>query len=552
MHFNAFLVGKQIMRLGTSSYVNQIYNYIIRIFIPFTFTFLAGCSLLPNELKQAEEILEANPDSALHILQNMHLTNTMSDADKALYGLLYFEALDKTKATLKPDSLIDFSLNYYFNKNDRMRLAKSYFYKAKTLKLAQRFDDATLLYLKALDLIQNSKNYSLLGRIYTDMGDICSVQMDYEESLKKYQQATTYFHQAEDSTEACYVVIYIGRVYRFLKKYDKAQQYYNQVLSQSVDSLLHGLALQEIGINYYKAEKYDSAQYYLKKSTLFPYKGTNYAIRCFVIADLSFFTNQYDSALHYANMALKYPSNFFIQRDCYRILANTEYNRGDLKKLALYMSKYQDCTDSVRKIETQTKTSVLENLYQTSDKVSKSRKYLIVLGITLASIAILSLIVVTHQRRKNKKKEKQLQQAEEKINSKQVLLRESLILKIQETRALQTAKYKKASQSERIELDKELYNICLHIDKWDVFKKLMNQTFNNILTVLENRYEDINRKELIWCCLFLLDIPTPDIALILESQPGSLYKLKQRVAQKMNLQSTKQLDQLLKELSEDK
>lgn len=552
MHFNAFLVGKQIMRLGTSSYVNQIYNYIIRIFIPFTFTFLVGCSLLPNELKQAEEILEANPDSALHILQNMHLTNTMSDADKALYGLLYFEALDKTKATLKPDSLIDFSLNYYFNKNDRMRLAKSYFYKAKTLKLAQRFDDATLLYLKALDLIQNSKNYSLLGRIYTETGDICSIQRDYSEALKKYQQSIIFFEYANEKTEASYSLIAIGRVYRFLNNFKKAHNHYQDILTHTNDSLLIGLTYQEIGINFFYERKFDDAKQYLIKSLQFPYRNNGYAVRCYILADVFLETNQYDSAFHYANMALNYPSTFFNQRDCYRILANTEYSRGDYKQMAFYMSKYQECTDSVRKIETQTKSSVLENLYQTTDKVSKSKKYLIILGITLISIAILSIIIVSLQRRRNKGKEKQLQQAEEKINSKQVLLRESLILKIQETRALQTAKYKKASQAERIELDKELYNICLHIDKWDVFKKLMNQTFNNILTVLENRYEDINRKELTWCCLFLLDIPTPDIALILESQPGSLYKLKQRVAQKMNLQSTKQLDQLLKELSEDK
>lgn len=552
MHFNAFLVGKQIMRLGTSSYVNQIYNYIIRIFIPFTFTFLVGCSLLPNELKQAEEILEANPDSALHILQNMHLTNTMSDADKALYGLLYFEALDKTKATLKPDSLIDFSLNYYFNKNDRMRLAKSYFYKAKTLTLQQRFDDATLLYLKALDIVDKRNDNTLLGKIYSDMGDICSIQKDYNESLKKYEQSIYYFNKAGDTIEACYRLIYKGRVFRFQKKHNEAQKYYKRAFHETSDSLLQGLALQEIGINYYWGKQYDLAHTYLKESLNFPYKGTNYAIRCVNLADLFFEKAIYDSAFYYATMALKYPSTYFNQRDCYRILANTEYSRGDYKQMALYMSKYQECSDSVRKVETQTKTSVLENLYQTTDKVSKSKKYLFALGIAFAGIAILSLIIVSHQRMRNRKKEKQLQQAEEKISSKDLLLRESLILKLQETRTLQAPKYKKASQSERIELDKELYNICLHIDKWDVFKKLMNQTFNNIITVLENRHEDINRKELTWCCLYLLDIPTPDIALILESQPGSLYKLKQRLAQKINLKSTKQLDQLLKDLSEDK
>jgi hypothetical protein len=107
---------------------------------------MASCSLLPNELKYAEKILETNPDSALQILQKIQPTTSMSNADRALYGLLYFEALDRTKSPLKPDSLIDFSLNYYFQNNDKIPLARSYYYKAKTLKIAQRFDDATLLF----------------------------------------------------------------------------------------------------------------------------------------------------------------------------------------------------------------------------------------------------------------------------------------------------------------------------------------------------------------------------------------------------------------------
>jgi len=80
----------------------------------------------------------------------------------------------------------------------------------------------------------------------------------------------------------------------------------------------------------------------------------------------------------------------------------------------------------------------------------------------------------------------------------------------------------------------------------------MNKIFNNIITNLESNYSDLTRKDLIWCCLFLLDIPNQDMAIILNSQPGSLYKLKSRLTQKMNLNSTKDLDQLLKENSKGK
>jgi len=515
--------------------------------------FMYSCSLMPNEIKTAERIMESDPDSALHILQHIHTDKLMmSSSDRALYGLLLFQALEKNSKPLKPDSVINFSVNYYQGTNDKMHLARSYYFKAKIYKQSQRFEDATLLYLKALDLDQNSKDYILLGKIYSDMGDICTIQKDYNESLKKIQLAIECFNRAGDTIESSYKVIDIGRIYRFLKDYKKAQSYYKLALSQTNDSLLQGSAYQEMGTNYYWAKKYDSAQYFLHKSLKFQYKGTNYAIRCYNLADLFFDIKQYDSASHYALLALKYPTTYFNQRDCYRILANTEYIRGDLKQIAFYMTKYQDSSDSVRKIETQTKSSVLEDLHQTNGAFSKSKHFLLILGCIIPLIILLSLFIVYRLRKRNKGKEEQLEQAEEKLIKKQSLLRDRLIQKIEENKAIQLPAYKKVPLSQRDLMDKEIYNACLHVNDWDAFKKLMNQTFNNLIETLETKYTDINRKEMMWCCLFLLNVPTPDLSLVLDSQPGSLYKLKQRLTQKMNLASTKDLDQLLRNLSEDK
>jgi len=48
--------------------------------------------------------------------------------------------------------------------------------------------------------------------------------------------------------------------------------------------------------------------------------------------------------------------------------------------------------------------------------------------------------------------------------------------------------------------------------------------------------------------LQLLDIPNADKMLLLDTTANSLYKLKQRLAQKMSLKSTKELDSFLREL----
>jgi tetratricopeptide (TPR) repeat protein len=515
---------------------------------------------MPNEIKTAERIMETDPDSALHILQHMHTDKLMiTSSDRALYGLLLFQALDKNNKPLKPDSVINYSVNYYLSVNDKPHLAIGYYYKAHQYKKALRFDDATLLYLKALDLIQNNKENVLLGKIYSDMGDICSFQLDYNESLKKYQKSKEYYNQIGDTIDASYKLIDIGRMYRFLKDYKKAQEYYKQALLQTSDSLLQGSAYQEIGIDFYKAKQYDSAHYFFNKSLDFPFNGTNYSIRCYNLAELFFDLQNYDSSFVYAIKALKYPSTFYIQRDCYRILANTEYSRKDFKQMAFYMSKYQDYTDSVRKIETQTKTTILEDLHQTNGAISKSRHSLIVLGCIIPLIILLSLFIVYRLRKRSKGKEKQLEETEVhlgevvvQLTEKKNLFVDSLIHQLQETRSSQSALYKKATILQREQMDRELYYTCLHLNDWEAFKRLMNKTFNNIITTLESIYPDITRKDQIWCCLYLLDVPTPNIVLVLEIQPVSLYKLKQRLTQKLNLNSVKELELFLKTKSERK
>jgi tetratricopeptide (TPR) repeat protein len=503
-------------------------------------------------MKTAEQLMETNPDSALHILQHLHPDITMNDADRALYGILYFKALENNKLSLQPDSLINFSLDYYQKENNHERLATCYFYKGRIYKNAQRYDEATILYLKALDNLKNKTNYILLGKIYADMGDICSIQMDYKESREKYRISIDCFNRAGKKLDACYRVLDIGRSYRLSKDYKTAQKYYLQALIQSEDSIFLGIVLQEMGINYYWAKRYDSAQYYLRKSIHFPYKGTNYSIRYYHLADLFFDIAQYDSAYRYASIALKYPANFVTQRECYRILANTEYRKGDFKQMAYFMTLFQSCSDSVRKVESQTKTTVLEGIHQTSETISKTKQYLLVLCWIIPFIVLLSFFIVFRLRKVSKGKEQKLEQVENKLIQKQNTLKKNLIQKIEDTKALQASTNKKTPLAQRDILDKELYNNSLHLNEWEKFVNLMNLAFNNIISVLESNYPEITKKEITYCCLSLLEVHSTEIALLLECKQDSLYKLKSRLAQKMNLKSTKALDLLLEKIAEGK
>jgi tetratricopeptide (TPR) repeat protein len=524
-------------------------SFKINLFLSVFCLLLLGCSFTTNELKIAEQLIESKPDSALKILQNINPQNLESDSNRALYGLLMFQALDKSNKPLQPDSVISFALNYYQKSNDKQRLPICYFYKGRIYKSAQRYDDATELYLKALESSKDSKNYTMLGRIYADMGDIYVFQQDTKEALKKYQLSAYCFTRAGKPIDANYRILEIGRTYRLAKNYKVAHKYYHRALAQNNDSVLHGVVLQEMGINYYCAKQYDSALYYLHQSLHFPYKTTNYAVRCYILADLLFNLEQYDSAHYYALNALKYPASYFTQRDCYCILVNVEYLRKDIKQMSKYMTQYQCYSDSAGKVESQTKIKVLESLHKTAQEAKGAKRNISFIISALMIILFLSAFIVYFLYRRNKLKKSQLGSFKQQLNLKQEFVSQGLIKKVDDAKALQADERKNATPEEKIKLYKGLYNSVLHLNDWDAFKQEMNHAFNQIVDRLESEYTGITKKEIIWCCLQLLDIPTVDRMLLLDATSDSLYKLKQRLAHKMILKSTKELDAMLKRLA---
>ena len=511
--------------------------------------FFIGCSFTPSELKIAEQIIDSKPDSALRILQNIKSENITSSPNRALYGLLMFQALDNCDKPLRPDSILNFSIEYYQKKNDQAHLAKCYFYKARKYKYAQRYDEAALYCFKALDYYGEKNDYTFLGKIYGDMGDLCSGQIDYKNAHKKYLLSIEYFSRAKEKTFINYKLLNIGSIYRLWKKPKIALKFYRKVLAQPIDSTLYGLGMQEIGLNYYYSKQYDSAQYYLRKSICFPYRKTNYAIRHYALADLAFDLAQYDSAYHYASVALKYPASFYTQRECYRILVNVEYLRKDIKQMSKYMTQYQNCSDSVRKVEAQTKFKVLENMHNANKKAKGAKRDLSLVFYVLLISLFLSAITVYALYKRNKLKKNQLNSIKQELNQKQLFVSLGLAKKIKDAKALQADVRKGANPEEKARLDKRVYDSILHLNEWETFKDEMNHAFNQIIDKLESNYPEVTKREIIWCCLQLLEIPNNDRMILLDTTSDSLYKLKQRLAQKMNLQSTKELDNVLKKLA---
>ena len=127
----------------------------------------------------------------------------------------------------------------------------------------KKYDEATSMFLKALDNKSATKHDELWAELYHDLGNICYIQHEYLNAREKYIQSAKYYSKINAILESNYRLIDIGRTFFSEKKYNTALFYYSKVLGQSKDSLLTGKALQEIGINYLHSGRVDSAQKYL-------------------------------------------------------------------------------------------------------------------------------------------------------------------------------------------------------------------------------------------------------------------------------------------------
>jgi tetratricopeptide (TPR) repeat protein len=514
---------------------------------------LTSCQQTSQKLRLAEEIIETQPDSALKVLREIDYQNEKSDRNKALYGILMFKALDKNYLSLTPDSLINFSIKFYQDKNDKEKLGEALFYKGRMYNYVYQYENATKLYMFALDNLKGSQEYNLLAKIYSDLARISVVQGDFKNAREKFQKTIVCFHLDGDSTDACFVKMDIGNTFRTERKFNEAHEIYIDILKNSDDSLLTGIALQEIGINFFWHNKFDSALSYLKKSIKYPHTAFYNSIRLLRLADTYYELNRHDSAMYFAKMSLEFPGNFYTKRECYRILANTCYLKKDFKSMAEYMTHYQAMTDSVSKIQAQTKAIVIEEVHQSAIKaVKKSNQIYWLIAVIILSLGIVFFIsyrLIRKNRTISKQKkvvENTLSNKKSEIEQNKTMLRESMKDLIEKNKALKSNGKKNADILLSDETVLEIYTQALQINNYEVFSQKINAAYNNMICDLAIKFPAISQKEMFYCSFILLDIPQNHAMVLLETTPNGLYKIRQRLAQKLELNSTRELDDFLK------
>ena len=381
-------------------------------------------------LQEAETLMGSRPDSSLYLLESVQSPEKLSAEEYATWCLLVTQARDKKYVKHTSDSVIGVAVRYFEKQNDPLRYAKALYYKGRVFQDQRKTEEATALFVKALDLGKDCQDYNLLFLISSRLGTLHGYPDMADRALAYYQQAHQYAVQSGDSSCLSYAYSYMGRAYGLQKDWENAIESYKkgeEIALAINDKSALSLSLGECAAIYKKIRSFEKAKECMDRIIRIV-SDENMKAKTTIylgIGDLYRLTKQYDSAVVYLQKALSY-DNLYTKRSVYQSLYYLYEEQQAYKKAVAYNNLYWEQVDSLNKIankeailamEARYKYEQLEkeNLLEEEKRVRKTK------SLVALFLFLLLGVVIVYQRRLLKK-DKEIWAVKKELNG---LIKES-------------------------------------------------------------------------------------------------------------------------------
>ena len=500
-------------------------------------------------LSTAEAYMEENPDSALHILQNISHPENLRSQARADYALLYTQACDKTHLLPPTDSLVQTAVNYYKKEKNSINAAKSYFYLGRLKRNLRQDTLAIKMLLTALKKMPKNNKSKLLMQIYFDLGAIYKKQNLYNKAMDMHRECYAVTKALDDSSLLFFPCRELAQTHLLKHKSDSALSYYQQALTIS----------QKFQNNYWEANILnDISKVYLHEGDTLKANNTiDFAIRkdssatnISLKGQLLYYGNQMDSARFYLKKSCL-SGNLYSKTTGYLYLYKVEKKAGNHSAAYAYNDSFNIYRDSIIKIQQHQKIEELSTQYalaiQRKEIEAENRNIYYV--ITICLIVLLLGAFAVCQYLKKRKKDKELKQ--EKLNSLDQTQTISTFLKEkvgEEIQLPETAtKFKqdilrngirafRASQwgknLETVEKTIVPGNYIKLSEQESLYKELKLH-FNDFIACLNQIYPDMSKEDIYFCILSALKYKSRTIVYCMKTPAGALRTRKSRLKKNM-------------------
>ncbi len=351
-------------------------------------------------LSTVDSLMSTRPDSALHLLENICVSEMKTPAQRAKYALLLTQAQDKNYIIPTTDSLIRIATEYYDSiDNDIEMQAKAHYYLGRVYQELGNNPATIHEFLKAMPLVKQSKDHKLLCMLYGNLGYVYFQQdlLDKADSLyvceeELLKQEADSAHLATLLAQRADICIIKGEAF-----HDKAEELLNRALpiaERLNNPYVEITVLGSLRILYNEMGEPEKAISYIKRELMLQKDTTQLYGIYLSLSDAYRRSNQNDSAVYYAYKSLSSP-RFYTKAGACIILEDVARKKGDFAEALRFRDNYEAYMDSTKHIERAKEVLAVEKetLLQQSEQKHRSNLSLYLYYIYAGSSFILILIV---------------------------------------------------------------------------------------------------------------------------------------------------------------
>lgn len=516
-----------------------------------------------EHLSQAEELIWAAPDSALHILESISTSRHLTGKEQADYALLLSLAQYRCYIPVSSDSLINLAIEYYKDKNDADKKGAAFYVKGCILEeYCKDIPNALLAYKEAETCIPDMDDKQYVARIYSSLGYVNKKSFHFEPAKEYYQKALQANIDGKDTVAYASNLLNLSTLYYTLHQADSANRCINTLIdiADSLNDLdlqvkiYNNIANRKIfEKNYAEAEKYLIHAIRLS-SPHFPDKLS------LGLANLYAYTGQKEKADSLFTHLLSCP-DLLVRSNSYLDLLN--YFLASHPQEHSYLNHYIALTDSIYKENRAEEVGKIQQKYD-NEVLARTNDQLYFKWILTSVVgSLICIIAVTFLQKKWRKANALQKQIEELEERKKVLTsssqeNERYVIQISELESqindLKNEKRRlkyfinktKESKEDKEDDYSSIFKTYLSITKdktydkereRDNLRQWLNLTNQNFTDKLIKHYPVLSKSNQLMdvCCLTALNLSIEDIATLLGIGERTVERYTSDICKKVGL-----------------
>lgn len=516
-----------------------------------------------EHLSQAEELIWAAPDSALHILESISTSRHLTGKEQADYALLLSLAQYRCYIPVSSDSLINLAIEYYKDKNDADKKGAAFYVKGCILEeYCKDIPNALLAYKEAETCIPDMDDKQYVARIYSSLGYVNKKSFHFEPAKEYYQKALQANIDGKDTVAYASNLLNLSTLYYTLHQADSTNWCINTLINiaDSLNDLdlqvkiYNNIANRKIfEKNYAEAEKYLIHAIRLS-SPHFPDKLS------LGLANLYAYTGQKEKADSLFTHLLSCP-DLLVRSNSYLDLLN--YFLASHPQEHSYLNHYIALTDSIYKENRAEEVGKIQQKYD-NEVLARTNDQLYFKWILTSVVgSLICIIAVTFLQKKWRKANALQKQIEELEEKKKVLTsssqeNERYVIQISELESqindLKNEKRRlkyfinktKESKEDKEDDYSSIFKTYLSITKdktydkereRDNLRQWLNLTNQNFIDKLIKHYPVLSKSNQLMdvCCLTALNLSIEDIATLLGIGERTVERYTSDICKKVGL-----------------